>query len=81
MSAKKFVVAGLTAALLVSPTLAAEVSQAPLPAGKPAGVKQADLFGLTGWTLALFVAAAAVGITAAAGGFNSNSTATTGTGS
>jgi hypothetical protein len=81
MTVKKLIAAGLTATLLVSPTLAAEIAPTPLPAGKPAGTKQADLFGMTGWTFALAVTAVTVGIVAAAGGFNSKTTTTTGTGS
>lgn len=86
MKSSKLVVAMLVSALLVSPSFAAT----PLPAGRPAGSKDAALLALSPLTLAFvggFVSLLAV---AGAGGFSSGksapqntatTTATTGTSS
>ena len=76
MKSSKLFAAVTASALLISPVLASEVT--PLPAGKPAGTKEAALEAGGVW-LVLGLAAAAVGIAAAAGAFN-KSTTTTGTG-
>ena len=72
----KSVLGGLVAAsLLVSSAFAADKAAGPLPAGKPAGVKQAAFLGefapiILGVAVAVFVAVAA------SGGFNDDSTST-----
>jgi len=71
----KSIVAGITAAsLLVSSAFAAD---SPLPAGNPAGTKNATLLGLTG--LPLLLAAGFVGlvVAAGAGAFSKGSKAST----
>jgi hypothetical protein len=77
MKFSKVLTAVTASALLISPVLASEVS--PLPAGKPAGTKEAALE-TGGVLLVVGIAAVAVGIAAAAGAFDSKTTTTTGTG-
>jgi len=86
MKSSKLVAAMLVSTLLVSPSFAAT----PLPAGKPAGSKDAALLALSPLTLALVGGFAALLAVAAAGGFSSGkspsqnttvTTATTGTSS
>ncbi len=65
--------------LIVSSAFAAEKS-APLPSGKPAGTKQAQVQGISTPVLALGAAVAIFVAIAATGGFNDDSVAiTTGT--
>jgi len=45
MKSSKLLAALTASALLILPTFAAETAKAPLPAGKPAGTKQAALEG------------------------------------
>jgi hypothetical protein len=78
MKAKKFAVACFTAALLVSPTFAAENAQTPLPAGKPAGTKEAALQ-MGGVWVVLGLVAVAGAIAAIVS--NTQSSSTTGTSS
>lgn len=80
---RKLLTAATCAALVASPVLAEpSASVTPLPAGKPAGTKQADLFGVGVLGTLLITGAVVVGIVAATGGFDSKTTtATTGTGS
>lgn len=74
----KSVLAGLVAgSLLVSSAFAADKVAGPLPAGKPAGAKEAAFLGvyapvILGVAVAVFVAVAA------SGGFNDDSTSGTG---
>ena len=72
MKSSKLLAALTASVLLISPTFAAETANAPLPAGKPAGTKEAALLAL-GPIFWIGLAAIAIGITAAAGGFNSSS--------
>jgi hypothetical protein len=74
------VLAGIVAAALLVSSVSAET--APLPAGKPAGTKEASLFGLAGLPLYLTIAALGLTIAAAAGGFSGHNkvVTTTGTG-
>lgn len=77
---KRAVSAAAVSALLASSAIAAQVT--PLPAGKPAGTRQADLFGTP--FLLLGIAAAAVIIAVAVSSSNDHNnptTPTTGTGS
>lgn len=79
MKLSKFLAAVTVSASLISPTFAEDVS--PLPAGKAAGTHEAALLAL-GPIFWIGLAAAIIGITAAAGGFDNNkTTTTTGTGS
>jgi hypothetical protein len=55
--------ATMAAALTLSPVFA---DTAPLPAGKPAGTRQADLIGVTPWVGLIFLGALAAGIFVAA---------------
>jgi hypothetical protein len=72
----------LSAALLASPTLAAEIAPAPLPPGHAAGTKQADLFGVTGLPLIIIVGALGLALAAGLGAFDSsNNNSTSGTSS
>ena len=74
----------VTAVLASSTAIAAEVT--PLPAGKPAGVKQADLLGAPFVLIGIAVVAAIVAISVSGNDDNkpttptTNSTSTTGTG-
>jgi hypothetical protein len=74
----KSVLAGVVAgSLLVSSAFAADKVAGPLPAGKPAGTKEAAFLGpyapvILGVAVAVFVAVAA------SGGFNDDSTSGTG---
>jgi hypothetical protein len=76
--------AAVTAVLASSTAIAAEVT--PLPAGKPAGVKQADLLGAPFVLIGIAVVAAIVAISVSGNDDNkpttptTNSTSTTGTG-
>lgn len=63
MTFRPFIVAAMAAALTFSPVLA---DTAPLPAGKPAGAKQADLLGVTPWVGVIVLGALVAGIVAAA---------------
>jgi len=81
MKAGKLSAFVLSAALMASPTLAADVAPAaPLPSGNAAGTKQATLMGVSGLPLLIIVGSVALALTAGLGGFN-NSTASTGTSS
>jgi len=78
MNVSKLVAVVLSAILAASPTLAAEAIQAPLPAGKPAGTKEAALQMGGVWVV--------LGLVAVAGAIaaiisNTQGNATTGTGS
>jgi hypothetical protein len=81
MKFRSFVGAVVAFAISASSTFAADVASAPLPAGKPSGVRQAAMLGLNpGWLISLGFSA--VGIAAAAGAFNkSKSSSSTGTSS
>jgi sugar (pentulose or hexulose) kinase len=80
MKAGKFSALVLSAALLASPTLAAEIAPAPLPPGHAAGTKQADLFGVTGLPLVIIVAAVGLALAAGLGAFdNTKTVSSTGT--
>ena len=80
MKAGKLSAFVLSAALLASPTFAAEIAPAPLPAGHAAGTKQADLFGVTGLPLIIIVAALGLALAAGVGAFdNSKAVSSTGT--
>ena len=69
----------IAASLIVSSAFAAEKS-APLPSGKPAGTKQAQLQGLPTPLIAVAVGTAVFVALAATGAFNDDSSAiTTGT--
>jgi hypothetical protein len=82
MKAGKLSALILSAALLASPTFAADVAPAPLPPGHAAGTKQANLFGVTGLPLVIIVAAVGVALAAGLGAFdNSKTTSSTGTSS
>jgi len=80
---RKLSTVALCAALLTSPVLAENAATtAPLPAGKPAGTKQADLFGIGLLPTLLITGAIVVAAVAASGGFDSkSSSSTTGTSS
>lgn len=85
-SFKRAISAAAVSAMLASSTaIAAEVT--PLPAGKPAGVKQADLLGAPFVLIGIAVVAAIVAISISGGDDNNkpttpttSSTSTTGTG-
>ena len=68
-----FIAAALSSTLIVSAALAADVG--PLASGKPAGVKQAQEVGTTGWVLIGVGVVAAVAIAVAS---DSNGKPTTG---
>ena len=74
----KSILAGVVAAsLLVSSAFAAEKAAGPLPAGKPAGTKEAAFLGPYA-PLYLAAAVAVFVAVAASGGFNDDSTTGTG---
>ena len=68
-----FIAAALSSTLIVSAALAADVG--PLASGKPAGVKQAQEVGTTGWVLIGAGVVAAIAIAVAS---DSNGKPTTG---
>jgi hypothetical protein len=73
----KSILAGVVASsLLVSSAFAAEKTAGPLPAGKPAGVKEAAFLGPYAPVI-LAVAVAVFVAVAASGGFNDDSTSGT----
>jgi hypothetical protein len=65
---RTLIAAALSSVLTVSTAFAADVS--PLAAGKPAGVKQAQTIGETGWVLIGLgvVAAVAIGVASSSNG-------------
>ncbi len=67
MKSKSFVGAVTAAALFASSAFAADIAptKAPLPAGKPAGTKEAAILGLAPW-VPVFVAVVIAGFIAAA---------------
>ena len=73
MNARTSIALILSAALLASPTLAAEV--APLPAGNPAGTKQAAL-SIPTLPALIIVGSLVVAAVAGAGGFGTSHVAT-----
>jgi hypothetical protein len=75
---KRTIGAVVTAALLTSGVAYAAADSAPLPAGKPAGTKEAALLAL-GPIFWIGLAAAIAGITAAAASSGSNNKTTTAT--
>ena len=77
---KRAVSAAAVSALLASSAIAAQVS--PLPAGKPAGTRQADLIGRPFLLLGLAAAAIIIAVAVSSGNDKNNpTTPTTGTGS
>jgi len=78
MKSSKLLAALTASALLISPTFATETANAPLPAGKPAGTKEAALLAL-GPIFWIGLAAIAIGIGVAVS--NNKTTTATGTSS
>ncbi|MBV9548346.1 MAG: hypothetical protein JO256_01585 [Alphaproteobacteria bacterium] len=76
MKTNKLSAAIVSAALLASPTFAADTSKTPLPPGQPAGVQKAALGGLSAGTVIL-IGVGIIAIIAVAGGFNDSSTSGT----
>jgi hypothetical protein len=76
MKSKSVIGGVVAAALLVSSAFAADKA-APLPAGKPAGTKEAAILGANA-PLILGIAVAVFVAVAASGGFNDDSTSGTG---
>lgn len=77
---KRALGAAAVTAMLASSVAAAEV--APLPAGKPAGTRQADLFGTPFLLLGIAAAAVIIAVAVSSGNdHNHPTTPTTGTGS
>ena len=77
MKSKSILGGVVAASLLVSAAFAADKAVGPLPAGKPAGVKEAAILGPYAPVI-LAVAVAVFVAVAASGGFNDDSTSGTG---
>ena len=77
MKSKSILGGVVAASLLVSSAFAADKAVGPLPAGKPAGVKEAAILGPYAPVI-LAVAVAVFVAVAASGGFNDDSTSGTG---
>lgn len=79
MKLTRFLPAVIASALLVSPAIAADT--APLPAGKPAGTKDAALFAASPFLFIIGIAAVVGIAVAVSNNGGNNNTTTTGTGS